>query len=251
MLIRLLVVTFAVLMSGSAYDGALQNPTASSETSSGIRNVTLTTLRGDIKVSLPDDIRPGDTISGTVIPEPKGKNPKEKKENLDRLEAYVVEIANRSAKVADGKIENIKLPDTAQNAELILSDEQGKQLARALMALGRLAAAGASDRFSFPELGQSGLPFPMNGPFDGNSANTNVKIRDANGKVIAESPRVAVVSIPQNVIGPTNIGIQDNGTSTSGNFRALKIDLTAPKTSLLKGESTELHVEVQGLEGIT
>jgi len=161
-------------------------------------------------------------------------------------------IAHRSAKVSDGKIENIKLPDSAQNAELILSDEQGKQLARALIALGRLTAVGASGgRFSFPELGQSGMPFPIGGPFDGNSANTTVKIRDANGKVIAESPRVAVVSVPQNVVGPTNIEIQDNGTSTSGTFRALKIDLTAPKTSLMKGESTELHVEVQGLEGIS
>ena len=131
------------------------------------------------KVSLPDDIRAGDTISGTVIAEPKGKDAKEKKENLDRLDAYVVDIANRSAKVSSGKIENIKLPDGAQNAELILSDEKGKQLARALMALGRLAAAGASDRFSFPELGQSGMPFPINGSFDGNSANTTVKIRDA------------------------------------------------------------------------
>lgn len=240
--------TLSVIL--APFISAQNNSTGSSQSSGGLRIVTLATSQGDVKVSLPDDIRAGDTISGTVIPEPKGKDPKEKKENLGRLEAYVVEIANRSAKVADGKIENIKLPDSAQNAELILSDEKGKQLARALMALGRLAAAVASDRFSFPELGQSGMPFPINGPFDGNLANTTVKIRDANGTVIAESPRVAIVSIPQNLVGPTNIEIQDNGTNTSGNFRALKIDLTAPKTSLLRGESTELHVEVQGLEGI-
>ncbi|HJX83319.1 MAG TPA: hypothetical protein VJ723_03125, partial [Candidatus Angelobacter sp.] len=39
-------------------------------------------------------------------------------------------------------------------------------------------------------------------------------------------------------------------TTTKGTFRNLKIDLTAPKTSLKKGESTELHVEVSGLEGL-
>lgn len=122
---------------------------------------------------------------------------------------------------------------------------------RALIALGRLAALSSTPNFSFPELGQSGRPFPISGPFDGDSANTNINISGTNAKVIAESPRGAIVEIPKTVVGPNNIVVNDNGNTSTGNFRVLKIDLTAPKTSLLKGESTELHVEVQGLQGIT
>jgi hypothetical protein len=247
----LVLVSVVLLISADAHYGASQNSAGKPEVSDGLRTVTLATPRGDIKVSLPDDISAGDTISGTVVAEPKGKDDKERKSNLDRLEGYVVEIANGSAKVSSGKLENIKLPDSAQSAQVTLTDEQGRQLARALFALGRLAASSATPNFSFPELGQSGHPFPISGPFDGNSSNTNINIGGTDAKVIAESPRGAVVEVPKTVVGPNNIVVNDNGNTSTGNFRALKIDLTAPKTSLLKGESTELHVEVQGLQGIT
>ncbi len=95
--------------------------------------------------------------------------------------------------------------------------------------------------FVIPPLGQSGQPLLINGPFDGDASNTKVNIGGAGTNVIAESPRGVVI----------NINVNDNGNTATGSFRALKIDLNAPKTSLLKGESTELHVEVQGLQGIT
>jgi hypothetical protein len=249
---RLVVLTFAfLLLTTAARFVASQNPTTASDVSSGIRTVTLATPRGDIKINLPGEVSAGDTISGTVVAEPKGKDDKEKKSNLDRLEGYVVEVANRRAKVSSGKIENIQIPDSAQTAQVILTDGQGKELARALIALGSLAALGANPNFSFPELGQSGRPYPISGPFDGNSSNTKINIDGTDAKMIAESPRGAVVDIPKTVVGPNNIVVNDNGKTSTGNFRAVKIDLTAPKTSLMRGESTELHVEVQGLQGIT
>jgi hypothetical protein len=231
---------------------AQNDKSSSSETSDGLRIVTLSTPRGNVKVYLPEVIVAGDTISGTVTTEPKGKDEKEKKENADRLDTYRIKIIDETMKLAEGWRKAVRVPEDAKTAELTLSDEKGKQLAQAFIALARLAELLAREgNPSFPPVGQSGLPYPISGSFDGDSANTTVKIRDANGKVIAESPRNVFVEVPKTVVGPNNIVVNDNGNTSTGSFRALKIDLTAPKTSLLKGESTELHVEVQGLQGIS
>jgi hypothetical protein len=69
--------------------------------------------------------------------------------------------------------------------------------------------------------------------------------------LLTESPREAVFSSPEQVTGPMQITLHEGDTQTTGNYRNVGVNLTAPKTSLLKGESTELHVEVSGLQGLT
>jgi hypothetical protein len=44
--------------------------------------------------------------------------------------------------------------------------------------------------------------------------------------------------------------VKEGDKQSTGNFRNVGVNLSAPKTSLRRGESTELKVEVQGLEGI-
>ena len=229
---------------------AQKESSSSSQSSGGLRVVTLTTTRGDIKISLPDDIRAGDTISGTVTAEPKGKDPTERKENYERLLRQMIKFDTQRWHVSDGEI-HLTIPESAKDPQMILTDEQDKKLAQAMLALMRLAELMAKSQTGLPELGQTGRPYTINGVFDGNSANTNVIIGGAPAKVLAESPRQVIVESPRGIVGPTNVEVKENGASTTGSFRNLKIDLTAPKTSLLKGESTELHVEVQGLQGIT
>ena len=247
---RLLFVSLALTLL-TPLSFAQRDESSSSETSNGLRTVTLTAPRGNVFVYLPEVIVAGDTISGTVSTQPKGKDEQEKKQNADRLDNYRIKIVDETMTLKEGWRKAVHVPEGAKTAEVTLSDEQGKELAKAFIALFRLAELSTAGNPYFPPLGQSGRPYPITGVFDGNSANTTVKIRDANGNVIAESPRSIVVEIPKTVVGPNNINVNDNGNATSGSFRALKIDLTAPKTSLLKGESTELHVEVQGLQGIT
>jgi hypothetical protein len=112
--------------------------------------------------------------------------------------------------------------------------------------------------FKLPTLGQQGRPIEIIGPFDGNSANTSITVRgDAGPRVlnnlslIAESPRKAVFSPPTDIVGTTEIRLQEGNTQTKGQFRNIGITLSAPKTNLLKGEKTTLTVQVSGLEGIT
>jgi len=49
----------------------------------------------------------------------------------------------------------------------------------------------------------------------------------------------------------TNLKISNGNKGTTGQFRNIGINLTAPKTTLARGERTELSVQVSGLQGIT
>src|SRR5712691_960765 len=70
--------------------GAAAN--ANVKTADGLTVVTFTVDRGKIIVYLPDDMRAGDTISGTVLAEPKGSTPDEKAKNQTELQGYVVDL---------------------------------------------------------------------------------------------------------------------------------------------------------------
>ncbi|HSS18928.1 MAG TPA: hypothetical protein VLL54_02530 [Pyrinomonadaceae bacterium] len=228
-----------------------QKPDASFQTGGGVSTTTIETPKGKIHIVLPDDTAAGDTISGTVTAEPAGKNDKEKQRNSAELNGYVVEIGNQKSPLSGGVIQRIHLAPEITAPRLLLLDEKGKEISNVLVPILAVPATTTPSNFVVSSIGQTGRPLVIFGPFDGDSANTNVNVGNGSARVIAESPRKVVVESPRDVVGPTKIEVTENGTTATGGFRNLKIDLTAPKTSLMKGESTELHVEVSGLEGIT
>lgn len=58
----------------------------------GLQSAVFETPSGTIKVNLPDDMSASDTLSGTVVVEPKGSTPEEIAQNADELNGYVVEV---------------------------------------------------------------------------------------------------------------------------------------------------------------
>jgi hypothetical protein len=106
--------------------------------------------------------------------------------------------------------------------------------------------------FTVPILGQNGRPVVITGPFDGNSLNTGVTCQPGTvSPVIAESPRKAIFIAPTDVTGPMQVTVNEGGKKTTAPFRNVGVNLSAPKTSLMKGEQTTLTVQVTGLQGIT
>ncbi len=65
---------------------------ATSKIGDGLNTTVFDTPNGKISVNLPEDMATGDTLSGTVIAEPVGQTAKEKEENEDELNGYVVEV---------------------------------------------------------------------------------------------------------------------------------------------------------------
>ena len=105
-----------------------------------------------------------------------------------------------------------------------------------------------------PPISQSGHPFPIQGPFDGDAATTHVTIGGQTAPVLAESPRETVVSAPATAQGPAAVEVQESGTqapsSASGTVRLIALQLSAGNLHLTRGEQTTLTVQVSGLQDL-
>ena len=399
-----LAILFAVIlalpfltMSAATQSGGSAKATVNVEVANGLRVVTFASDPGTIRVNLPNDIAAGDTISGTVVAEPKGNSNEERAKNSDTLEGLVVVVGNQKVPVSAHHSFVVTFPGLTASGTVITPDPKITQpthpsgaiitpdpkittppnttppggrvvpgqanspdlpmsffdifiepsgasgigwSARASIPLGAPAThpsgaiitpdpkitppmtpsgaiitpdpkitqpthpSGAiitpdpkitppktpsgeiitipgstfgstpMDRdfvpgFDIPPLGQTGRPIVVTGPFDGNSSNTvfnwtpdvrhgaptgggTVGTNSLNtAELLAESPREAVFEAPRNVTGPMDIKLKEGNVETTGTHRSVGVNLSAPKTSLIKGESTTLKVEVSGLQGIT
>jgi hypothetical protein len=248
-------------------------------TSTGILSTTtLTTPQGRIVVHLPADVRPGDTISGTVNVEPNGQTEEERAKNLAGLNLYQLKIANeivpgpwgeftwfstrglvglhnsggREETAASGS--NVQLP-----MEFLLpigiGDQKGKGQRHTIQApvewgLQWAIGESKSDQVTPPLVAQNGRPAKVTGSFDGNLGTTRITIGGQPATMLAESPRSCIWKSPEQPLGPTEIIVKENNVVTKGTYRNLGLRLHALKTSLLKGETTVLTVIVEGLKGI-
>ncbi len=291
------------------------------KTAGGLQVTTFDTSYGRVVVNLPDDMMAGDTISGTVVAEPKGQTPEERAKNMLELNGYVIEF--EPPKKPDGTSNpkvtaqvmaalsrlTFTLPPTTRTLPLtnvsggsrggrgttVTNMNGSSTIGRyfpgyylevsmkmntsevvfgpasipiddiTLSSLNSMRPHSVENHiYQLPAIGQQGRPLEIYGPFDGSSSNTMTKWcvnltpscenDPKTGGVIqplAESPRKLVITAPVNISGPIEIQLNEGTTETRHQFRNVGVNLTAPKTSLLKGESTTLKIEVSGLQGIT
>jgi len=69
-------------------------------TANGLLVAAFETPQGKIKVNLPDDMAPGDPISGTVNVEPAGNNQSERATNETELNGYVIDLGGQKKSVS-------------------------------------------------------------------------------------------------------------------------------------------------------
>jgi CHAT domain-containing protein/tetratricopeptide (TPR) repeat protein len=221
-----------------------------STSANGLYITTFTTPQGQIKVNLPDDMAAGDTVSGTVVAQPTGKDDKERAQNLAELNAYVIELESQKVTVGDKKF-SWKIPGrlTTEVKTIVLS-YRGKSVARTAVPISANPPP-APAQFTLPTGGQQGRLIQIKGPADGVfSPQDYVKIGGTVLTPLAESPRGLVVENTSDVAGPTNIDFRENDAATQCPFRNVGIKLSAGKLNLIRGETTTLHVVVVGLGGI-
>ncbi|HEX6182864.1 MAG TPA: hypothetical protein VFZ44_03060 [Pyrinomonadaceae bacterium] len=263
--------------------------TVETQTANGLHTVIFDIAPGKTKVNLPDDMRAGDTISGTVVAEPKGQTEEERAGNLEALKGYVVEVGDQKVSTPQGSF-TLVVPDAPVKFIRIIEADSGKELANTPVPAqaaattkgankGFVTAKGgdamtaqpepSGDAFRLPTLGQQGRPIEIFGPFDGDASNTTLRFNPIGSatqdlekrpetvvggygplKPLAESPRKIVFESPTNFTGTAEVSVKEGGVETKGNYRNLGVSLSAPKTNLIRGERTTLTVEVKGLEGI-
>lgn len=206
----------------------------------GLSTTTFATPGGPVVVRLPEDMRVGDTISGTVIANTDG--------GPSTLEGYVIEIDGKQKRLSD-KIFTIVVSPSAGALPLILKNSAGTEVGRAAIPI-RAAGTVSGSTLELPPFGQDGRPIEIHGPFDGDMSNTQCVIGGKAAEIIAESPRQIVVQLPSEPIGSTTISVREQSDKKTGEFRIIGVGLSAPKTQLMKGEKTTLTVQVTGLQGL-
>jgi len=285
----------------------LLNFKAESTSGGGLSTTTFTTPQGRLLVHLPTDSRAGDTLSGTVVAEPKGETELEQNRNLQILARYQLRIANQKISAPWGVFAwNWPLPQTQSPAPKVNSESvppliellappvlavnpetapvvaanpetapvvsANPDLAPVIAASPELApvvgapdtpradvmtevatqppTTSASTAFQLPTIGQNGRASVIRGPFDGNLRTTEIRVGGQPVTVFAESPRNCIFQSPEQNLGPAEITVKENNVETKGTYRNLGVRLSAPKTNLLKGESTTVTITVEGLKGI-
>lgn len=228
-------------------------PGPRTESTSGLRVTPLSVPQGTLRVSLPDDMAAGDTISGTVVAEPAGRTDGERSANSAVLNGYVVDIGAKSTGAAQHAFTFV-VPVTAALMPLVLRGSTGRVVARETVPVRKaqppFGHAAVPQDFHFPQVVAAGQPFPIAGPFSGNFAKSTLAVGGRPADLIAESPRTMVAAAPTNVTGPTSVQLNENGVAVTAPCRVVALKLTAPKTNLTRGERTTLHVLVEGLDGL-
>jgi hypothetical protein len=262
---------------------------ASVVTANGLHRIAFDTLQGQVIISLPDDVRAGDTISGTVVTKPKGNTDDERNANAPKLSELKLNLGSKfpqdkkellifitprviiepedepgtqspnrtpfSAKLPESFDYTIGVSAPRTDASTVTIN-----ISRPIWFVNDQATTPGTEPpasarlFSLPSMGQQGRPVEIFGPFDGNASNTTLNFVPDSTNVsggsglykdspLAESPRKAVFECPTNATGPMEITLKEGNIETKGQYRNVGVNLSAPKTNLLKGESTTLTVK--------
>jgi hypothetical protein len=246
----------ATILAASTFTADAQQGSVSQSAANGLNTVTFDTAAGKIKVYLPEDMRPGDTISGTVTAEPRGSTDTERTANSGVLNGMVIDTdgENRSSvgqKSFTWKIRAGQAISALKRQLRLYSAGAARSPTHvATLALSSVTQTPPTD-FVLPRLGQAGRPLTIFGPFDGNAANTASRLGDRPLEILAESQRQASFRSPADMTGPAELSVTESGHTGSGQFRNVGVSLASPKTNLVRNEKTPLTVDVSGLDGIT
>jgi hypothetical protein len=249
------------------------NDPVTNERSGGLNITTFGTLHGTVTVNLPDDLASGDTISGTVIAEPKESIGGQPAKDQDEIKGYVVEIADQTTppdkvtgnltdpcgQTASAASSNsvttcskVSIPEGRPSIPVVLKDKDGKTVARTDIPVAPKAdPAKAAVDFFLPPVGQAGRPISVKGPFDGNFKSTGIKIGNLSTKFLASSPRKVVVESPRDLNGVSDISVEYMGKIVAQcSYRNISVKLAAGQLNLINGEQTTLTVSLAGLIGL-
>jgi len=221
------------------------------EVAAGLQRAIFTLPLGDkIFVNVPQDLRPGRTVSGTVIAESGGKTEAERDASNGEFRRYVVEIAGQKIP-GSGQPFALKVPTSPPVGTLpIVLSGNGREAAKVEFPITFQLSAGERE-LRLPAFGKSGDIIKVDCACDGVFSDTDyIEIGGKRILPLAESAGSRVAYNTSDVVGPTEIEVSEQGQVVKGRLHNLNIRMSALKTNLMKGEKTKLTVVVTGLEDL-
>jgi hypothetical protein len=132
---------------------------------------------------------------------------------------------------------------TAAPVQSSVSLNSTSPLERAAVSTGR-----ASD-FSAPPVSGAGSLQIVRGPFDGRSETTRIMVDGADSRVIAETPRASYYHLPEGLsAGAHDLTVLKGDRTSHFKIFVVYLKMTADQPQLKRGQVTNIHVMVTGLE---
>ncbi|MBI5858822.1 MAG: hypothetical protein HZB42_14415 [Sphingobacteriales bacterium] len=206
------------------------------------------TKEGKINVYLPP-LSSSVTLSGTVYSEPNGRNGKDSSKNLEALKSYLLKLGDILIK-AEGSSFSFQLPAASPSGVPLQLQSSAGQVINT-QTLPFTQATVPARNFSVPPYMVSTDAATIKGNFDGNITNTSVTANGQKATLLAESPSRLYIKTPDNITGPVTIQCNEGGSTQKASTNIISLQLSADKTNLRKGESTQIHIKVAGLEGLS
>jgi hypothetical protein len=229
----------------------------------GLTTASFPTPYGEIKIYLPDDIRPGETISGSVSVFPDGKSIRQTEKNLAELKRYRLQIDELKIDLAVWRF----VPERPSGFQWIIPKDREVSIPVELIHVSDSKPAQLTYRFHdvqdtlpalkgcyIPAHVLEASPLRIHGAFDGEYSNTKCTLENRQLEILAESPRQSIFLIPPGVSGIKNISILENSsgktTQCYQQSSLVQLHVSAGKLNLKKGEQTFIDVKITGLKDL-
>ena len=215
----------------------------------GLTTAVFNMPQGNIKVYLPDDIRPGDVISGTVLAEPNGNTEKEKNRNGQSLQKYKVKLGDIIISSVSLQRQAIKFIQPPANLSIVLLDDKGGIISTIPIQVNNTPPIQPGNIIA-PSHVLASSPIPIKGQFDGDASNTRCSLDGRAMEILAESPRQTICAMPSTTSGPHTLTVEEKDKTTEKKISAVNMELAAGKLNLMKGEKTYVDVTITGLQNL-
>ena len=229
----------------------------------GLTTTVFNLPQGIIKVYLPDDIRPGDIISGSFVLEPSGGTEKQRQRSLDDLLKTKLKIGEPvtvsetiqplSQRYQVGSVASpLERITISSQCNISLIDGSNKMITSAIeLRPVQPETISPSSGCIWPSHALTGSPVPVKGSFDGDLGTTRCTIGTQPATILAESPRACVVSFPETAKGSQTTQIRENGQEPcTRQIAGVDLQVTTGRLNLRKGENTFIDVKVTGLQNL-
>ncbi len=220
-------------------------------TQKGLTTAVFNLPEGIIRVWLPNDIRPGETISGTIAAEPFGRNTKQSARNLDELKKYQVNFDGQKFSVTGTGIPvQYRMSDTKMLQRFLsVINKEGVNAGEVSIPVPYNSSATQETGCRIPTHALTAAPMRIPGSFDGNSSNTRCRIGNAEAMVLAESPRQCIVQFPADRAGTQQTELKENEkTLCNAPVSPVDMQVTTGRLNLRRGERSFIRVQITGLQ---
>ncbi|MFK2818533.1 hypothetical protein U0L90_00280 [Flavobacteriaceae sp. LMIT009] len=205
---------------------------------------TFVTKFGSIKTYFPlGSLR--QTISFTVKLEPLGNNQRQEQRNLQQLKEHSLQIGDHMFLLRQETF-SLQGLNPGQNQLSLLLDN--KLLDGVSLPIE--SKVNACQNACFPTYIVAGNIAKIGIGSDGLLPNKRVLINGDESPIVAVSEDQLYIEVPENVIGNTNVQLIVDEVILEKEINVLKLNLSADRLNLLRGQQTKLNIEVNGLDGL-